>query len=234
ALLIPILRARLLARSVESLRLLEGLYDSMRQVAGARVLVDASKSPAYALLLSNVPGIDLRVLHLVRDPRGAVFSWANPKFNPASGRPLVRLSGPRMVALWNTWNLGAELLGRSLPGPHRYARLRYEDFAEAPAAQLHRALRTLAMLGTGALPPFAGERRIFLTRGHTIGGNPGRFEEGVIEIRRDERWRDEASAAFRALVALGCAPLLKRYGYRFRRPPRADRGPSASAPGQIS
>src|SRR3712207_8630396 len=43
-------------------------------VSGKPVIVDSSKSPARALALGMVPGIDLYVVHLVRDGRGVATS----------------------------------------------------------------------------------------------------------------------------------------------------------------
>ena len=52
------------------------LYAAIASVTGCRVIVDSSKLPAYANVLAATPGIDLRVVHLVRDPRGAAYSAA--------------------------------------------------------------------------------------------------------------------------------------------------------------
>ena len=57
----------------------ERLYRSIASVTGARVIVDSSKWPTYAFLLSNLPSIDLHILHLVRDPRACAFSWRRTK-----------------------------------------------------------------------------------------------------------------------------------------------------------
>ena len=54
---------------------LQRLYGAIAQVTDARLIVDSSKIPTYAMLLRRVPGMDLRALHLVRDPRGVVHSW---------------------------------------------------------------------------------------------------------------------------------------------------------------
>ena len=44
------------------------LYESIASVTGSRVIVDSSKEPSYGYALSMIPGIDFRVLHLIRDP----------------------------------------------------------------------------------------------------------------------------------------------------------------------
>ena len=52
----------------------EALYRAAGEVAGVRQLVDSSKSPLYAAFLRRLPAIDLRVVHIVRDPRATVYS----------------------------------------------------------------------------------------------------------------------------------------------------------------
>ena len=52
---------------------------ALSQVTGAVAFVDTSKTPAYARKLSEVPGVDLYVLNLVRDPRAVACSWYKRK-----------------------------------------------------------------------------------------------------------------------------------------------------------
>ena len=52
----------------------EALYAAAGDVAGVRQLVDSSKSSLYAAFLRRLPTIDLRVVHIVRDPRATVYS----------------------------------------------------------------------------------------------------------------------------------------------------------------
>ncbi len=50
------------------------LFNAIADLSGADVIVDSSKSPARALALSRTPGLDVRMLHLVRDVRGVAYS----------------------------------------------------------------------------------------------------------------------------------------------------------------
>ena len=63
-------------------RLLESmsnLYRILAEKTSAQVIVDSSKTPLHAQLLSWIPDIDLSIIHLVRDPRGVVNSYRQPK-----------------------------------------------------------------------------------------------------------------------------------------------------------
>lgn len=50
------------------------LFRAIRDVGGKTWLVDSSKFPARAMILSRTPGIDFYVIHLVRDGRGVLWS----------------------------------------------------------------------------------------------------------------------------------------------------------------
>ena len=71
------------------------LYEAIAEVARARVVVDSSKLPTYAMLLDGIEGVDVRVAHLVRDPRAAAFSWQRKKEQPDRRRPATWSSAAR-------------------------------------------------------------------------------------------------------------------------------------------
>ena len=83
------------------------IYAAMADVTGSRVIVDSSKLPAYANVLAATPGIDLRVVHLIRDPRGAAHSWSSHKaLADGAARSHMEQIGPAKSAfLWDIWNL---------------------------------------------------------------------------------------------------------------------------------
>ena len=69
-------------------KLIEQLYSVIQAVSGEQVIVDSSKSPAHALILSQLPGVEVNVVHLVRDPRAVAFSWQRqPQRRPAENHP---------------------------------------------------------------------------------------------------------------------------------------------------
>jgi len=53
---------------------------------------------------------------------------------------------------------------------------------------------------------------------HDISGNPLRFDGAQRAIRGDMEWVHALSAEDRRVVTAVTAPLLWRYGYRWRRP----------------
>jgi hypothetical protein len=200
---------------------LSRLYSAIRSTTGSRVIVDSSKLPGYGYLLDGVPGIDLRVVHLVRDPRAVAYSWMRKKTQVDRGAEGdMHRSGPFMSSvLWSIWNSTAEALWK--PSPERYLLLRYEDFVRDPSAAVRRI--------QGWLGEEAGDLRFLdghsvrLGVAHTVAGNPNRLETGRIQIHPDLEWTSRMALRDRALVTGLTWPLLKHYRY----PVRAAQGISA-------
>jgi hypothetical protein len=173
------------------------------------VIVDSSKLPPYGVLLSRLPGIDLRVLHLVRDPRAAAFSWRRR-------RPLDGPDGPLMTRhpvwkaalLWSVWNAATlRLWGRGA-----YLRIRYEDLVADPARVI-RAVASFAGAARDVPLPVAADRSVALAPTHSVAGNPMRHRTGGVPVRADDEWRQVMPRRSRLLVTVVTAPLLGRLGY---------------------
>ncbi len=185
------------------------LYDALQSVTKSRVIVDSSKEPAYGYALGMIPNVDLRVLHLVRDPRAAAYSWLKKKPQPDSENLefMHRFSPTKSAALWDSWNAAAEALWR---GGH-YLRLRYEDFVANPRKSFARILDLLDEKDAGL--PLTGDQEVKLGVSHTVSGNPNRFETGSVALRHDKEWAEKMASRDRNLVTGLTLPLLYRYRY---------------------
>lgn len=188
-----------------------GLYGAIKSVTGSRVIVDSSKEPAYGRAMGMVSELDLRVLHLVRDPRAAAYSWLKKKEQPDSADRefMHQKSAANSAVLWDVWNVSTEALWR--PSGGKYMRLRYEDFISSPKESFRAILDFIGE--PDAELPLAGDREVRLGVSHTVSGNPNRFETGAVELKRDDRWRREMTFRDRNLVTALTLPLLPRYGY---------------------
>lgn len=186
------------------------LYRAMAEVSGARTIIDSSKHASYAMTLSQTPGIDLRILHVVRDSRAVAHSWTKRVARPEAGGAPMPVYGPtRAAVLWDVQNAVIEQLGRR----HPYLRVRYEDFVEAPKDSLLAAAR-FAELGIDAdALQFLDGDTLTVRPSHTVAGNPMRFLSGDIQIRSDQSWRDDMPRAHRHFVGALTQPLQRRYGY---------------------
>jgi hypothetical protein len=183
------------------------LLHAIRRVSGKSIIVDSTKTPWRALVLASLPGIDLRVLHLVRHPAGIVWSMkkaARGKETDQSPRSVVRSS-----IYWLIFNLQAALVRRRLPASHSI-RVRYEDLARLPAETMRRigALLDCDLEGVGRQAVSGGSFRVE----HIIAGNRVRMDRKV-RLRMDSDWQDQLSLFDRSVCATLTGWLAKLYGY---------------------
>jgi hypothetical protein len=193
--------------------ILQKLYGAIGKVADARVIVDSSKDPAYALTLWRAFAPNLTVVHLVRDSRAVAFSWGHQKRSldqPGSDSVMQRF-GPGMVGLrWTAYNGAMEAL-RAMHVP--YVRVRYEDMISGPQRQILRAASFIKEPVTAADVEFVRKDEVLVGEHHTLAGNPMRFDQGALKLRLDDRWKTQSAAGDRRLVTALTWPLLKRYGF---------------------
>lgn len=179
-------------------KLMSSLYEKIARKTGANIIIDSSKTPQHAWLLSCIPEIELSIIHLVRDPHGVVSSYRRPKGY------LPRLSALDVTAGWVGLNLACERLQeRTL----NYRRVRYEDFVAAPRALVAETAKSLGC--DGNLEDFVGDHAVELRSQHMLGGNPDKLNRGkaTIEVRPVV-----LSRTTRLLVSVATAPLVWYYG----------------------
>ncbi len=212
------LRSRLDTLEVRAYREALGrLYNAVRQVSRSQVIVDSTKRASYAYVLRDVPGIDLRVVHLIRDSRGVAYSNAKvkvilPEFVRDSSSANVYMP---VQPLWRTaadWQI-KNLLFYPLTRPSKRLRIKYEDLVSDPSEEL------------GSILEFSGVSRS--ERGtwdsishsfdslphHTLSGNPVRFRRGRVRLELDDEWKLKMNHKQKALVSAMTFPLLIAYGY---------------------
>ena len=157
----PRRRTRFVATLDELPETLGALYRAIAEESGARVLVDSSKLPTYGGVLGSLPDIDLRVLHLIRDPRATAFSWTRTKALPDKPGGTMQTQRPvRSSALWTLWNVVAELLWSR---GDRYLRLRYEDVVRRPRDAVEAIAALAGEPADGA--PFVSDTEVELRAG---------------------------------------------------------------------
>jgi hypothetical protein len=188
---------------------LRKLYLAVAKVSGQKVIVDSSKVPSRALILSETPGIDVHVVHIVRDVRATVYAWMKKKHDPASGSFLPQFRTLKTICSWHMRNIFSELLARKLP----YHRVLYEDFARNPHLIMRRLVGRLEPT-SGMQVAFSPNNTIQLGPGHSMGGNPHRFDSGPTEIRHDFEWHLKLDPKTTRMVTLASYPFLIRYGYK--------------------
>lgn len=181
------------------------------EVSGAPVVVDTSKHVSTALLLRQMDDVDVRILHLVRDPRGVAYSWTKNVGRPevhSTEEQMDRLHPGRIGLRWLWFNWAFSNMGRL---GVQVQTVRYEDFASNPELILNQ------IFSFAELEPMAaqiiGEGAIELEEGHSVSGNPRRLVRGPVEIRRDDSWRSGLPRRMAGVVAFITRPMRARYRY---------------------
>lgn len=192
------------------------VYQSLAQSAGARMIVDSSKSPGECLAAVAAPGVDVRILHVVRDPRACAYSTSRRlKHHGASpnSQQMRRKSMMKSSSRWFQVNFLADFYLRKTVSPVQYKMVRYEDLMSDPHPTLI-DICTWAQLDPSSLP-LSGDRSVTLDRGHTVMGNPNRFSGGTTVLELDAEWQRAMNRADILQATLPALPLMPRYRYRF-------------------
>ena len=190
----------------------ERLYNAVGEVTNCRVFVDSSKEPHYSMILRDRTDLDIRFLHLVRDPRAIGQSWSRRRTETGhrDAVEMERRGSLKVTGYFNVSNLAAERFWRDEPG--RYLRVRYEDFVSNP----QKSLETIADFMEEDLDLTGVLDGTMFTPGptHTVWGNPNRFDGESRPIRRDDAWIKEQGKLTSLFLSVSNAPVASRYGYR--------------------
>jgi hypothetical protein len=185
-----------------NLRVLQSVLERARTVKGRQVswLVDASKSVYRLHWLRASDLFDVRVIHLIKDPRAFVYSTCK---NQGGWSRAARLS--RATLRWNFENY---LFHRLLDGhfrPKNVFRLRYEELASDSESVLNHVCHWLGV------PLEEKLTTRFRSENHGIAGNPARFER--TGIRLDEEWRTGMRHVTCQAIRAASFLLARRFGF---------------------
>ncbi|GAB3498296.1 sulfotransferase [Nocardiopsis coralliicola] len=207
--------AELVRRASEYTAFYDRLYRAVAQVSGCGVVVDSSKHASLAACLRLRYGARMRLLHVVRDPRGVAHAWRAQEPRPDSGpagrvRFLARASPTRTAVQWVAQN---GVLGALERSGTPTLRIRYEDFTDQPGRELGRIAAFAGCDGGAAgAPEVAPGGAAVLTPGHTVSGGPLRFRTGTVQVPSDAGWPGLGPAGRLAVAAL-TFPVRRRFGY---------------------
>lgn len=164
------------------------------EVQQARVFVDGSKEPVRVRYLQQAGGFRIRLIHLVRDGRGVMFShMKNKSFSPEVG-----------AWEWRTTHEQVERLASYIP-PADVLRVCYEDLCRDPEARMREILQFIGLDADRVSVCFRSVEQHIL-------GNRMRLESSG-EIKLDEKWRSALTREQMAVFERMAGPANRKYGY---------------------
>ncbi|OIQ00265.1 MAG: hypothetical protein AUK35_03845 [Zetaproteobacteria bacterium CG2_30_46_52] len=192
------------------LQQLEKLYVAIYEQHPERIIIDASKYPSYALLLSHVLKLDVFVVHLTRNPFAVAYSWGRKKFNPDRKANMKNMSAFKSTFVWVSWNLFLQVLCSVIYG-RKYMQMKYSSFIDNPNNELSRLENFLDR--ENIFTRFDKNREMSVAVQHTIAGNPMRFEGERMKLKYDDNWVKNISPVQKIFVHIVSWPWRKFLGY---------------------
>ncbi len=199
-------------------RALGEVYRAVWDQPGVGLVVDSTKNASDALAATLAPGIDVHLLHVVRDPRAAAYSGMQEKSHgsAAGGHRMKQFSPSANTFHWDVRNALIERGARQVVPRDRYLRVRYEDLMQAPRDAFGEIADWVG-LDREELP-FTGASTVRLLQSHTVMGNPNRHTgDRDLELRLDTRWVSNLPDRAALTATAVATPLMARYGYPLRR-----------------
>ena len=190
-------------------RVHQSLLRAIHSTTKARWIVDSSKDPARAIALAHTAGVETRIIHLTRDPRGVACSLIKSiDRSPISGVPRS-IDGvpPKQAArAWLVADAAASRVARRFP-PQHVLGVRYETMLRSPDSV---RLSVADFLGIEHHAERACGRDVPL--GHIASGNRLRMN-GRLSIQLQDEWADVLSPADRSVIERVCRRKMSLLGY---------------------
>lgn len=169
------------------------LARAVLDVSGKSVFVDTARDHQRPKYLAPEPRLDLKVLHLVRDPRGNVSS-------------IMKHTGVSVTTAsrqWRHYNAEADRVRRYV-GEERWMTVRYNELCANPQQTLENIERFVGV------PPAPVCADLQAGENHII-GNSMRLR-AIGEIREDNSWRESLSGDDLKVIERATGDLSRRLG----------------------
>ncbi len=193
------------------------LVGVLREITGAKIIIDSSKLALRLKYLLRNPELDIKVIRLVRDGRAVSLTYtdewsfadaSNPSLRGGGGgarRPPPRRNMADAAREWRRSNEAADCLAARLPAS-QWIRVSYEQICRQPETTL-KTLCQFLDLNPGAI------NLDFRSRAQHVIGNGMRLDASS-EIRLDERWRTALSPDSLRVFDAVAGVLNHQYGYQ--------------------
>ncbi len=197
------------------MKILEKFYRIIDENVNHKILIDSSKIPTHAFILNEI-GINIYLVHLIRDSRAVTYSWQRKKKRPEIYWTNVYMSQYSIIKAIQDWMLKNLLIEYFKIKVKHHKTISYELFSQFPKTTIIKLIKWLKIdFSENKINFFKNEKIVFLKRIiHTVSGNPIRFKKGKIEIKTDTEWMYNMPLLKKYMVSILTYPLLIYYKYR--------------------
>lgn len=179
------------------------LLTSIVKVSRKSTIVDSSKRMGRAYLLEGHPKIQVKIIHLVRDPRAVMWSQMKENVEQKTKHPIKAMLHYWIKNLFCTIVQIKAHRGKVL-------RVRYEDLVINPIRELQRIGDFLGINMTPLIEKIENDRQLKVN--HIIDGNRIRKKE-YVKLRYDDAWKKNLSFFQKVLAILLTFPFCLVYRY---------------------
>ena len=163
------------------------LFRAISKVSGKEFIVDSSKRPGRLAYLMQLKGLDVFPIHLIRRPRGQVWS-------------LRRKNGGFLQHICDYVRVHERIHRIVRHVPHSV--VHYEDLVHDPKGTLGSILEPLGLQFDQAQLSWAEQRQ------HTIAGNKLRWQPHDLVL--DERWKGSLTPSQQFIIDLSTTYAMRR------------------------
>jgi hypothetical protein len=183
------------ASAQEYAAVLAVIYRRFAAATGSETIIDAAKLPTVLAGLSTQPDADLRVVHLLRDPRAVAHSWTRNRSVEWAGSTMTMRRYTPTASLWR-WAFYNGLVRlvihvRRLP----FLAVSYEQLVR------HDPMTVKALAEFTGIPLDRTRGLQVSSNTHAIAGNLGRAS-GPLVVTEDDEWRTALPLRYRLLGTL--------------------------------
>ena len=176
--------------------------------SGANWVVDSSKDPYRLLWLLQSNLFNIKVLHVVKDPRAFVYSMTKDVLKEKKQIIQKKLLDLTLMksSSWVVQNYLISKMARNHIDSSDYRLIHYEKLASQPEEILKDVCQMIGCSFEEQMLTHFWDNTI-----HTIAGNPMRFRKGGIVL--DEAWRRSLPPVYKKLTEVVTGTSMSRYQY---------------------
>jgi hypothetical protein len=162
------------------------------------VLLDSSKNVFRAFQLLRNSNLNVKIIHLVRDPRGVVWSFMKKNIDHKPKKPLTALFD--YIAL-NSISILIKMFYK-----RKVIKVKYEDLVYKPKNEIYRILSFINLDYLNLLDSINKEK-LFKVK-YIFDGNRIR-NQIIIRFTPDEEWKEKLPAIYKIICNV-CAKAIYR------------------------